>query len=134
MKQVGKILLLVAGIALLAIGVWSLITALLGLIAAVGGLASNKDEGVVLLVAGIIVFVVSVLCLLFYLFAGIRGIKTFTKGDEKNVRKAFIWAIIILVLNVFSLVYTKTFAANTIAALVVDAAYVTGAFMVKLSK
>lgn len=133
MKVVGKILLLISGILLLVVGLWSLITALIGLLAVVGGAAAGED-GAALQLVGIVIFVVSIVALLCYIFAGIRGIKTFTKGDSKNVNRAFIWAILILALNVFSLIYTKTFAASTIVALVVDVAYVTGAFMVKLSK
>ena len=133
MKQVGKILLLIAGIALIIIGGWALIAALIGLIGIISGIIAGGDVGTAVLIAGIVTFVVSVLCLLFYLFAGIRGIKTFTKGDAKNINKAFIWAIVILALNIFSLVYSGI-AASGIVALVVDVAYITGAFMVKTSK
>ena len=133
MKQVGKILLLISGIALIIIGGWALIAALIGLIGIIGGIVSGGDAGTAVLIVGIVTFVVAVLCLLFYLFAGIRGIKTFTKGDDKNIRKAFVWAIIILVLNIFSLVYSGL-AVSGIVALVIDVVYITGAFMVKLSK
>ena len=141
MKAVGKILLLVSGIAFLAVGIWSLVTALLGLLAIIGGAAAASGEsaaaGVLVLVFGIIIFVVSVVSLLFYVFAGIRGIKTFTKGDDKNVRKAFVWAIVILILGVIGIVsgsISKTSITSNIVGLVIDAAYITGAFMVKLSK
>lgn len=133
MQKVGKILLLISGIALLVVGGWSLITALIGLIAAIGGLATKEEGGVVLLVAGIIIFIASILCLLFYLFAGIRGIKTFTKGDEKNIKKSFVWGIIILILDVFSMIFSKSFGAFGVG-LIIDIAYITGAFMVKFSK
>ena len=143
MKQVGKILLLVSGIALLAVGVWSLIQALLGLLAVIGGAAvSGSGEGgaiagIIVMVYGILLFIVSVVSLLFNVFAGVRGIKTFAKGDEKNVRKAFVWSIVILVLSVIGIVagsLANSSITSTIVTLVIDAAYITGAFMVKLSK
>lgn len=132
MKQVGKILLLISGICLLAVGVWSLITAILGLLAIIAGVAAGDEVGTAALIVGIVVFVISLLTLLFYIFAGVRGIKTYTKGDDKNVRKAFVWAIIILVLNVAGLVLNG--GAASIVGLVIDVAYIAGAFMVKLSK
>ena len=142
MKLVGKIMLLVSGIALLVVSVWSLVVALLGLIAAIGGgvaaAASSSDgagvvAGIGALALGIILFVVGVVTFIFYLFAGIRGIKTFTKGDTKNVTKAFVWAIILIVLNVGSLILNG-FSASITVGLVVTVAYIVGAFMVKLSK
>ena len=134
MKKIGQILLLISGIALLAIGVWALVTAVLGLLTIIAGSAAGKDAaGIAAIAIGIVVLVVSVILLLCYVFAGIRGIKTFTKGDTKNINKAFVWAIIILVLNVISLV-TGGLAPSGIAALVIDVAYIAGAFMVKLSK
>ncbi len=140
MKKVGKIMLLVSGICLLAVSIWSIVTAIIGLIAAIGGgaAAASSDEGGVIagigvLAVGIILFVVGVVTFLFYLFAGIRGIKTFTKGDDKNITRAFVWAIIILVLNVISLVSGGFSAAITVG-LVIDVVYIVGAFFVKLSK
>ena len=132
MKQVGKILLLISGICLLAVGVWSLITAVLGLIAIIAGAVAGDEVGMTALILGIVLFVVSLLTLLFYVFAGVRGIKTYTKGDDKNIHKAFVWAIIILVLNVASLFLNG--GTSGIVGLVIDVAYITGAFMVKLSK
>lgn len=141
MKKVGKIMLLVSGICLLAVSIWSLVVAVLGLVAAIGGgataAASSEDGGLIagigVLAVGIILFVVGVVTFLFYLFAGIRGIKTFTKGDDKNITKAFVWAIIILALNVVSLV-TGGFSAAVTVGLVVDVVYIVGAFFVKLAK
>ena len=137
LKKVGKVMLLVTGIIFLVLGVWSLITAGIGLGAAITGLASNHDDGLVVLIVGIVVLVISVILMLFYVFAGIRGIKSFTKGDNKNVTKAFVWAILILIFNItpvfFSGIASLDLAANY-SALVVDAVYVVGAFFVKLSK
>lgn len=132
MKQVGKILLLISGICLLAVGVWSLVTAILGLLAIIAGAAAGDEVGTAAIILGVVVFVISLLTLLFYVFAGVRGIKTYTKGDEKNVNKAFVWAIIILILNVAGLVLNGGTAG--IVGLVIDVAYIAGAFMVKLSK
>ena len=130
MKKVGKILLLISGICLLAVGVWSLVTALLGLLAIIAGAVAGDEVGTAALIAGIVLFVVSVLTLLFYVFAGVRGIKTYTKGDEKNINKAFVWAIIILVLNVAGLFFKM--GTSGYVGLVIDIAYIVGAFMVKL--
>lgn len=143
MKTVGKIMLLVSGIAFLIVSVWAIVVAILGLVAAIGGgiatAASSSTDGagviagIGALAVGIIMFIVGVLEFVFYLLAGLRGIKTFTKGDSKNITKAFIWAIVILVLNVGSLIAAGFSAAVTVG-LVVDVAYIVGAFFVKLSK
>jgi len=141
MKKIGKIMLLVSGIILLAVSIWSIVMSVIGLIAAIGGgvtAATSTEEGGVIagigvLAVGIIAFVIGVVTFLFYLFAGIRGIKTFTKGDDKNINKAFVWAIIILVLNVASFI-TAGFSAAVTVGLVVDVVYIVGAFFVKLSK
>ena len=133
MKKAGKILLLIAGIALIVVGVWSLIGAIIGLVGVIGGAASGGEEGAALLVAGIVAMVVSGLLFAFYLLSGLAGIKVFTKGDQKYVNRAFIWAIVILALNVIGLIFGG-FSLSSIAGLVVDVLYIVGAFMVKLSK
>ena len=133
LKKIGKIMFLVAGICLLAVGLWSLITTLIGLIAAIGGLASDKDGAIGIFVLGFIMFIVSLICLICYIFAGVRGIKKFTKGDDNNINRAFIWAILIIVLNVASII-AGGFSVSFAIGLAVDAAYVVGAFFVKFSK
>lgn len=85
----------------------------------------KKIGKIMLLVAGI--------CLICYIFAGVRGIKTFTGGDENNINRAFIWAIIIIVLNVASLI-AGGFNLSSIIGISIDVAYVVGAFFVKFSK
>ena len=133
LKKVGKIMLLVSGILLLVIGTWSLVTAIIGLVAAIGGLTSGEDGAIAAFVFGLVILLISLICLICYLFAGIRGIKTFTKGDEKNITRAFVWAIIIIVLNVGTLI-AGGFSLSVTLGMVVDAAYVVGALFVKLSK
>ena len=133
MKKVGQILLLISGIALIALGLWSLITALIGLVGVVGGAASGGDEGTALLITGVVLLIVGGLSFLFSLLAGVAGIKAFTKGDEKAIRKAFIWGIIILVLNIAGLI-GASFSISLVLSLVVDVAYIVGAFMAKLAK
>ena len=131
MKKAGKILLLLGGIGLLVIGIWSLVAALLGLLGVIGGAASGGEEGAALLITGIVTMVVSGLIFVFYLLSGLAGIKVFTKGDEKAVKKAFIWAIVILVLDVAFGIWGG-FGITTIIGLVIDVIYIVGAFMVKL--
>ena len=131
MKKAGKILLLLGGIGLLVIGIWSLVAALIGLLGVIGGAASGGEEGAALLITGIVTMVVSGLIFVFYLLSGLAGIKVFTKGDEKAVKKAFIWAIVILVLDVAFGIWGG-FGITTIIGLVIDVIYIVGAFMVKL--
>ena len=133
MKRVGQILLLISGIAIIALSIWSLIAALIGVLGVVGGAATGGDEGTALLIAGIVTLVVCGLSFLFSLLAGLAGIKAFTKGDAKAIRKAFIWGIIILVLTVIGL-FGGTFSVSLVLSLVVDVAYIVGAFMAKLAK
>lgn len=141
MKLVGKILLLVSGILLIVTGVWALVTALLGLLAVVGGAATGGAEGALVIAFGAIVFVVSVGLLLCNIFAGVRGIKSFAKGDNKNINKAFVWAIIIFVLNIAPVILSffpstgfEISVASNYVGLAIDVVYVVGAFMTKLSK
>ena len=135
MKLVGKIMLLVTGIIFLAIGIWGIVTSGLAVSGAVKALLSNKtEENIAVLIGAGIALAIAVLLMLFYLFAGIRGIKSFTKGDHKNVTKAFIWAIVILVFNVGGFIASKSFVPSNLAGLLVDAVYIVGAFFVKLSK
>ena len=135
MKLVGKIMLLVTGILFLAVAIWTAVHGIRGLVDFFASIKlENIGEKVADIVKNVGWFVVSVIVtILFYLFAGIRGIKSFTKGDSKNITKAFIWAIIILVLNVGTLIGTG-FSAVLTTGLAVDAVYVVGAFFVKLSK
>ena len=133
LKKVGKIMLLVTGILLLVIGTWGLISATKGLIGAVNALPTNEDSGLADLVMASIYLGIAVILFICYLFAGLRGIKTFTKGDHKNIVKAFIWAIVIIVLNIGT-VFKGGLAPANWSGLIVDAAYVVGAFFVKLSK
>ena len=133
MKKAGKILLLIGGIALIAIGVWSLIGAIIGLLGVIGGASAGGEEGAALLIAGIVAMVISGLLFVFYLLSGLAGIKVFTKGEPKYINRAFIWAIVILVLNVLGLIFGG-FSLSTIFGLVVDVIYIVGAFMAKLAK
>ena len=133
MKTVGKILLLIAGIVLLVIGVWGLVSACIALGGAVKAFVADHEE-ISLLVAAIIAVGVAAIILILYLFAGIRGIKASTKGDHKNVTKAFIWAIVILVFSIIGFIGNKGALASNIAGTIVSAAYVVGAFFVKLCK
>ncbi len=133
LKKIGKIKLLVAGICLLIVGLWSLVTTIIGHVAAIAGLVSDKYGATGIFVLGLIIFIISLICLICYIFAGVRGIKTFTKGDENNINRAFIWAIIIIVLNVASLI-AGGFNLSSIIGISIDVAYVVGAFFVKFSK
>ena len=141
MKTVGKIFLLVSGILLIVTGVWALVTALLGLLAVIGGAAAGGTEGLIVLIFGVILFVVSIALLLCNIFAGVSGIKAFSRGDNKHITKAFVWGIIILVLNIAPVILSfipslgiKVSITSNVVGLSVDVVYVVGAFMAKLSK
>lgn len=135
MKAIGKVFLLISGIAFLVIGIWGMVTSALALAAAIAGLATNHDDGMVILIAAIIALAIAALLMLCYVFAGLRGIRSFTRGDSKNINRAFIWAVIILILNVASFFPSKdALAVSSIVGLVFDILYILGGFFVKLSK
>ena len=137
LRKVGKIMLLVTGIIFIVIGVWGLVTNAVGLAHAVKDLPSNHDDGMVQLIGAIIALACALLLFIFYFFAGLRGVKTCLKGDHKNVKKAFIWAILIIIFNVAPVfvggVVSLKLASNY-TGIIVDIVYVVGAFFVKLSK
>lgn len=137
LRKVGKIMLLVTGIIFIVIGVWGLVSSAVGLAHAVKDLPSNHDDGMVQLVGAIVALTCALLLFVFYFFAGLRGVKTCLKGDHKNVTKAFIWAILILIFNIAPVfvagIATLNLASNY-TGIIVDVVYVVGAFFVKLSK
>lgn len=137
LRKVGKIMLLVTGIIFIVVGVWGLIQSAVGLAGAVKALPSNHDDGMVQLIGAIVAIACALLLFVFYFFAGLRGIKTCLKGDHKNVTKAFIWAILIIIFNIAP-VFVSGIASINLASnytgLIVAVVYVVGAFFVKLSK
>ena len=66
MKAIGKVFLLISGIAFLVIGIWGMVTSALALAAAVAGLATNHDDGMVILIAAIIALAIAALLMLCY--------------------------------------------------------------------
>lgn len=134
MKLVGRILLLVSGIIFFAVGIWGLVTSTIDLVSNIFNAFKSGGTGIEGLVKYLVAFAISILILIFSIIAGIRGIKSFRVGDHKNANKAFVWAIIILVLNVAGLIYQRTLVPENLTGLIVDAAYVTGAFILRLSK
>jgi len=133
MKNVGKILLLIAGIGLMVAGIWTIVTAVTGLFHAIGSIPEDGFKGIGQVLKEFLIVLFSVIGMILYLCAGITGVKTYTDGDENHIKSAFAWGIVILVLNIFMLIYSRSFLANNIVTLVVNAAYVTGAFMVRSS-
>ena len=134
MKFVGKLLLLISGILFFLVGVWGISEAARSLWASVSYVLDKQPSDFIkILVEAGILFGVALILMLCYIFAGIRGIKSFTKGDSRNTTKAFVWAIIILVLLVGSAIYQRNLLPSSIASLVVDVAYIVGAFFLKLT-
>ena len=136
MRLVGRIMLLVTGILLVIAGVYSMINAGSAFIASIKDIIAGVDGAMSTIVATIIAILLAILILLFDVLAGVRGIKTFFIASHKNTNRAFIWAIIILVLTIISFV-TGDKSPKGITSTAINSAtgivYIIGAFMVKLS-
>lgn len=115
--KTGKLLLLIAGICYILEAIWTAINVALTVI--------NSEE----LAAAIGVIIVGILSFCFYFFAGHAGWKVWKTGERKYVKRAFIFAVILLILSVIGIIMSH--AVGDILALVITVLYVIGAFMVK---
>ena len=137
MKLVGRIMLLVTGILLVISGVYQIVTTGIVFGGAIKEITAGEDGAIGVLIAAIIAILIAILILLFDVLAGVRGIKTFVNPSSKNSTKAFIWAIIILVLTVVSFATGDKTPSGIISTAInsaVGIVYIIGAFFVKLSK
>ena len=137
MKLVGRIMLLVTGILLVIAGIYNIVNAATVFAASIKDILAGVDGAISNVIAASIAIAIAILILLFDVLAGVRGIKTFVNPNHRNATKAFIWAIIILVLTVVSFATgdksPKGIIANAIGS-ATGIVYIIGAFFVKLSK
>lgn len=131
MKKFGKALLLIAGIGLIGTIALLVIFSLLPLFTAI--LGGAMGDGTLTILSFVSLLIMFLMILLYVLCAG-SALKAALKNDEHSVNRAFVWAIVILLLNVAGIFTGIGLGVPTIVAFALDACYILGAFLVKLAK